>query len=196
MKDAAERLPQEPITARIARRVRTLRDESHLSLEELAQQSGVSRSMLSLIERGESSPTAVVLDKIAAGLGVSLAVFFADPAARAQPLSRAGERPCWRDPQTGYLREVLSPVGFAAPLQLVQVTLPAGRTVHYEGIHRVRPYHQQIWLLEGRMTVSAGTDTYELEEGDCLALEVDGRATSFSNPSRRRARYAVVIAVT
>jgi transcriptional regulator with XRE-family HTH domain len=152
--------------------------------------------MLSLIERGESSPTAVVLDKIAAGFGVPLAVFFQDSAAGAGPLSRARDRPPWRDPQTGYLREVLSPAGIAAPFQLVEVTLPTGRTVQYEGLNRARPYHQQIWVQEGRIEVSSGADVYRLEEGDCLALDVDGRPTSFSNPSRKRARYAVVIALT
>jgi len=139
MKDDAEILSPEPITSRIAGRIRALRAERSLSLEELAERSGVSRSMLSLIERGESSPTAVVLDKVAAGFGVSLAVFFEDPAARHGPLSRAREREPWRDPLTGYLREVLSPAGIAAPFQLVQVTLPPGRTVQYEGMNRARP---------------------------------------------------------
>lgn len=196
MKDAVKVLPTEPITSRIAGQVRALRAQRGLSLEELAERSGVSRSMLSLIEREESSPTAVVLDKMAAGLGVPLAVFFDDPATLAGPLSRAGARQPWRDPQTGYLREVLSPPGVKAPFQLVQVTLPAGKTVHYEAVDRAKPYHQQIWVQEGRIAVSSGTDVYRLEEGDCLALFVDGGPKSFSNSSRKRARYAVVIALT
>jgi transcriptional regulator with XRE-family HTH domain len=195
MKDDVRNLSAEPITSRIAGRVRALRSERGLSLEDLAEKSRVSRSMLSLIERAESSPTAVVLDKIAAGLGVPLAVFFEDPGAGTGPLSRGRDRQPWRDPQTGYLREVLSPSGIMAPFQLVQVTLPAGRTVHYEDITRRRPYHQQIWVQEGRIEVSVGSDTYRLEEGDCLALDVDGRPKSYSNPSRRRARYAVVVAL-
>ena len=44
------------------------------TLDELAAKCDVSRSMLSLVERGESSPTAVVLEKIATGLGIALAV--------------------------------------------------------------------------------------------------------------------------
>ena len=67
------------INVRIASRVRCLRTELDLTLDTLAAQCGVSRSMLSLIERGESSPTAVVLEKIARGLGVALAVLFDDP---------------------------------------------------------------------------------------------------------------------
>jgi len=64
------------INSRIADRVRALRADAGMSLEALAGKCDVSRSMISLIERGESSPTAVVLEKIAAGLGVSLAALF------------------------------------------------------------------------------------------------------------------------
>ena len=59
------------INERIARCVRDLRATRGLTLDALATRSGVSRSMISLIERGESSPTAVVLEKIATGLGLS-----------------------------------------------------------------------------------------------------------------------------
>ena len=68
------------INDRIASRVRQIRAERGLSLEALAEGSGVSRSMISLIERGESSPTAVVLEKLATGLGVPLASLFDAPA--------------------------------------------------------------------------------------------------------------------
>ena len=57
------------ITSHLARRVHALREASGLSLDALAERSGVSRSAISLIERGQSSPTAVVLDKLAAALG-------------------------------------------------------------------------------------------------------------------------------
>ena len=151
--------------------------------------------MLSLIERAQSSPSAVVLNKIAASFGVPLAVFFADPGADAGPISRAEERQSWCDPQTGYLREVLSPLGAPAPFQLVQVTLPRGATVHYEGVNRARPYRQQIWVLQGRIEVSFGTERYRLQTGDCLAHDVDGQAHSFSNPLKSSARYVVVTAL-
>src|SRR5262245_54583968 len=80
------------LNQRIAARVRELRAARGLSLDALAARSGVSRSMISLIERGESSATAVVLEKLAGGLEVSLASLFDAPAAmtpaRGGPLSR------------------------------------------------------------------------------------------------------------
>src|SRR5712664_4789897 len=110
IKEAASDLNQ-----RIAERVRELRATRGLSLDALASKSGVSRSMISLIERGESSPTAVVLEKLAAGLGVMLASLFDAPDAAAQapggPVGRRADQPQWRDPASGYLRRNVSPPG-------------------------------------------------------------------------------------
>ena len=103
-----------------------------LALEALAERSGVSRSMISLIERGESSPTAVVLEKLATGLGVPLASLFDAPAAPADPVSRRKDQVEWRDPASGYVRRNVSPAGFPTPSQIVEVVFPAGARVAYE----------------------------------------------------------------
>ena len=73
MREVAE---LDDINRRIAHRVSALRAERGLSLDALAARSGVSRSTLSLIERGETSATAVILEKVAGGLGVALAALF------------------------------------------------------------------------------------------------------------------------
>jgi transcriptional regulator with XRE-family HTH domain len=190
MQDTAPDLNQ-----RIAERVRGLRAAQGLSLDALAGKSGVSRSMISLIERGESSPTAVVLEKLAAGLGVTLASLFDAPAARAPggPVARREEQPQWRDPASGYLRRNVSPPGVAQPMQIVEVHFPPGRRVAFENGTRDGRVHQQIWVLEGTIDVTLGEDRYRLREGDCLAMQLD-RPTMFHNPTRQPARYAVVIA--
>src|SRR2546423_14314965 len=84
--------PESDLNQRIAERVRELRAAHGLSLDALAGKSGVSRSMISLIERGESSPTAVVLEKLAAGLGGVLASPFHAPAPAPPPPPRPGGR--------------------------------------------------------------------------------------------------------
>ena len=72
--------------------LRGLRSDRGLTLDGLSERTGVSRSMISLIERGESSPTAAVLDKLAAGLGVTLASLFAEKDSQsASPLARRAE---------------------------------------------------------------------------------------------------------
>src|SRR5256885_13200402 len=95
------------LNQRIAERVRELRAARGVSVDALAGKSGVSRSMISLIERGESSPTAVVLEKLAVGLGVTLASLFDAPTAveaPSGPVARRDEQPEWRDPASGYIR--------------------------------------------------------------------------------------------
>jgi transcriptional regulator with XRE-family HTH domain len=192
MKDGAA-AAAEPINARIAGRVRALRGELGLSLDALAARSQVSRSMLSLVERGESSPTAVVLEKIAAGLGVALASLFDDAAAPVDPVARGAARPSWRDPQSGYVRRNLSPANFPSPIRIVEVMLPAGARVAYETATRDSNIHQQIWVLEGTLEVGVGRTTHRLEAEDCLAMRLD-EPTTFRNRTRKAARYVVVIA--
>ena len=177
---------------RIGNRVRALRAASGLSLAAMAARCDVSRSMISLIERGESSPTAVVLEKIATGLNVPLASLFDAPAARDEPIARRDEQPVWRDPESGYLRRNVSPSGSASPIQIVEVSFPPGARVAYETGAREPRIHQQVWVLEGAIVVTVGDETHRLRAGDCLALVLD-RPTTYHNSTKRTARYAVVI---
>ena len=181
------------INQRIARRVRELRQELGMSLDALAAKSKVSRSMISLVERGESSPTAVVLEKIATGLGVVLAELFVDAHAPADPVSRSRDRKAWRDPKSGYLRRNISPASFPSPIQIVDVVMPAGAKVAYETGARDVNIQQQIWVQKGAMEVTVGRTTHRLEEDDCLAMRLN-EPTTFRNPTRKAARYIVVVA--
>jgi transcriptional regulator with XRE-family HTH domain len=184
------------INARIARRVRELRDAAGLSLEALAERSGVSRSNISLIERAESSASAVVLDKLATALGVTLASLFeqqqAVRAAEPSPLARLAEQPLWSDPASGYLRRNVSPPA-PSPLQLVDVVFPAGQRVAYETGARDAEVHQQVWMIEGSMELTVGSAVWRLEAGDCLAMRLD-QPLVYRNPTRKPARYLVALA--
>ena len=177
--------------------MRELRAAHALSLDALASKSGVSRSMISLIERGESSPTAVVLAKLAAGLGVALASLFDAPAAAAQassgPVARRDDQPQWQDPASGYRRRNVSPPGVQQPMQLVDVHFPPGARVAFDAGVRDMRVHQQVWVLDGVIDITLGGQRYRLREGDCLAMQLD-RPTMFHNPTRKHARYAVVTA--
>jgi transcriptional regulator with XRE-family HTH domain len=173
--------------------VHELRTEQELTLEALAAQCGVSRSMLSLIERGESSPTAVILEKIATGLDVSLASLFDNPAAPVDPLSRPGDRMSWRDPESGYIRRNISPANFPSPIKIVEVVLPAKAKIAYESGFRESNLAQQVWVLQGGIEVAVGGVTHRLNQDDCLAMHLNA-PVSFQNRSQKVARYVVVIA--
>ncbi|PLZ03142.1 DNA-binding protein [Burkholderia sp. WAC0059] len=183
------------ITLTLARRLRDLRNERGLSLEALAERSGVSRSNISLIERGESSPTAVVIDKLATALGVTLPELFSPLDASdtpPSPLARAADQPVWTDPESGYLRRSLSPAA-RSPLQLVEVHFPAGRRVAYETGPREGEIYQQIWIIEGSMEITVGETAWRLDAGDCLTMKLDCPMT-YRNPTRKPAHYLVSIA--
>jgi transcriptional regulator with XRE-family HTH domain len=192
MREAPESLSLD-INSRIASRVRALRADLGLTLDALAAKCGVSRSMISLVERGESSPTAVVLEKIATGLGVPLAILFEEIKASASPVSRREERTSWRDPQSSYLRRNISPASFPSPIQIVEVVLPAGARVAYETGAREVKIHQQIWVQEGNIEVTVGSVTYPLSADDCFAMQLNA-PTAYHNCTCKPARYVVVIA--
>ncbi|HEY2734033.1 MAG TPA: XRE family transcriptional regulator [Polyangiales bacterium] len=186
-------MQEREINAVIARRVRSLRAAGRLSLAALSTKCDVSRSMLSLVERGESSPTASVLDKIATGLGVPLAALFSDPAAAIDPISTRRDRRTWRDPQSGYVRSNISPPNFPSPIQIAEVRMAAGARVAYDTGAREVGIHQQIWVREGNIEVTVGRAIHRLAKDDCLAMQLN-EPTAFRNRSRKLARYVVVIA--
>ena len=182
-----------PINRQIGEHVRQLRADAGLSLEALAGRSGVSRSMISSVERGDSSPTAVLLERLATGLGVPLASLFDAPIPAASPVARSTDQPVWQDPASGYIRRNISPPGTGSIIRIVEVAFPPGQRVSYETAARDGVLHQQVWVLDGTIEVSVGPTTHRLDLGDCLALVLD-QPISFHNPTPAPARYAVVIA--
>ena len=181
------------IDSRLATRLRALRADRGLTLDGLAERSGVSRSMISLVERGESSPTASVLERLAAGLGVTLATLFAEAEREdASPVVRRADQIAWTDPATGYRRRNLSPPGFPSPIELVEVELPPGTRVSYDSGNRAAMVDQQVHLLDGTIELTLGEVTHRLSAGDCLAMRLD-RPTGFHNPTDRTARYIVAL---
>lgn len=178
----------------ISRRVRELRRSRGLSLEQLAERSGVSRSMISLIERQETSPTAAVLNKLADALGVSLPGLFSHDAGAdvKSPVSRREDQAVWSDPASGYVRRHLSPPGWGSRIELVEVRFPAGETVIFDNPVRSVALHQQVWMLEGQMDITVADQTWRIGLGDCLAMEY-GERIVFHNPTNQQARYLLAL---
>lgn len=176
---------------RLGARIKGLRQSRGLTLDQLAARSGVSRAMISRVERGESSPTAALLDRLCAGLGVLLSTLFRDEA-QGGPLARRGEQPVWTDPDSGYVRRSVSPAGTGSRLEIVEVEMPAGARVLLDAPRGGFRLDQQLWLLEGELTLSVGGREYRLAAGDCLAMLLDG-PIAFHNPGEVPARYAVVL---
>jgi len=185
MDDALERL--------VSTRLRALRAERGLSLDALAKVSGVSRAMISKIERGEASPTAGLLGRLCAGLGADLGWLFQPDSETPQDVSRRGAQPAWRDPETGYTRRNLTPAGARSPTRVIEIELPAGARVNFDSAFDVRRVDQHVVMLEGVMERRVGERTWRLEPGDCLHVTLD-QPSGFFNPGPQTARYLVILA--
>ena len=176
----------------IGLRLKALRSSHGLTLEELADRSGVSRAMISRIERAEASPTAALLARLSEALGLSLSAFFADDQPASSPLSRKADQKLWRDPHTGYVRRSVSPSGMLSRVDIVEVEFPAGARVSFPPREESRVMTQYIWLFAGVLDMVIGETVHRLHPGDCLFMDI-GDAFDFHNPSDQPARYAVVL---
>jgi transcriptional regulator with XRE-family HTH domain len=179
------------IDGRIGARIRGLRAARSLTLETLAGLADVSRAMLSRIERGESSPTAQLLNKVCGGLGITLSEFFAEPQKPPSPLARRADQPTWRDPASGYVRRNVSPAATGSAVEIVEVEFPPGESVAFDN-DRVAGKDQHIWLLDGVLDLELEGEIIRLETGDCFFMRF-GRPVRFRNPSPWPTRYAVIL---
>lgn len=176
----------------IGERLKALRAASGLTLDELATRSGVSRAMISRIERAEASPTAALLARLCEAWGWTLSAFFAPDEPSTSPLSHRSEQRLWRDPVTGYLRRSISPPGMPSPVDIVEVEFPAGARVSFPPREESRALTQHVWLFEGELDMVLPDVTHHLKPGDCLFMDI-GDAFDFHNPSDSPARYAVIL---
>ncbi len=180
------------IDLNLAQRLKAARAGRGWKLEQFAETSGVSRAMISKIERGEVSPTATILGRLAVGLGVTLASLFSDRAEGASPLARRAEQPIWNDPATDYQRRAVSPPGAQNAAEIVDVNLPPGARVMFDNALGWQGIVQQVWLLSGVLEMTVGAETTELCPGDCLFMKLD-QPLVFHNRGKAAARYAVIL---
>ena len=173
----------------IGQRVAARRADLRLSLEEIAARTGVSRAMISRIERGEVHASAVVLDKLCDGLGITLSALFARDAD--SPLLRRTEQPVWQDPRSGYIRREVAPAGTGSPIRIVEIEFPAGAEVSFDRSN-FRVIEQHVWVLKGEIEIELAGAVYSLRTGDCLHMRL-AASNTFRNLSGKPARYAAIL---
>jgi transcriptional regulator with XRE-family HTH domain len=175
----------------LAAEVRSRRKERDLSLEQLATLSGVSRSMISKIERAEAVPSTMVLSRLAEALGVTFSRLMAPATEREVLLIPASRQPVLRDEASGFLRRCISPVLPGRGIDWVLNTLPAGATTGEFVAHR-RGVSEYIYVLKGRLRASVGERWFVVEEGDSLYFEAD-TGHAFTNLGTEECQYFLVI---
>jgi transcriptional regulator with XRE-family HTH domain len=175
---------------RLVARLAALRQERNLSLEAVSERTGVSRATLSRLERGETSPTASTLGRLCAVYGCTVSHLMAEVEVEAPGPVRRADQPVWRDPESGFLRRIISPPGTGMSGEVIEGTLPPGAVIDYgnpphDGIER------HLLLLSGRLEITHHGIVHQLKTGDCLRFLQSG-ASRFRAPGPAPARYVLV----
>ncbi|WP_265521505.1 helix-turn-helix domain-containing protein [Oerskovia flava] len=154
--------------------IRRTRQRLGLSVEQLADRSGVSLGLVSQLERGQGNPSFQTLTRLADGLGMPLVALLQGAQERVDPVVRASARtrmpdldPSDDDPP-GMVRELLTP-HLHLPLQVIRTEMPPGFT------NESRPFRhlglECVHVLSGALLVTLGADRHELGPGDSITYE-------------------------
>jgi transcriptional regulator with XRE-family HTH domain len=189
----AKSVPADATASAVGRRIKALREAMGFSLRDLAERSGVSAPMLSQVERGETSPTLAVAEKIAAGLELTLSQLLRLDEGEHVAVSRAGGRR--RFERGGHRFEELTP---PLPGQRADVslhTLKAGATT---GGPDDPPMHEPgsretAVVLTGVLALTVDGTRHELHAGDSVTFDAD-LPHHFENDGEEQARFLAVIA--
>jgi transcriptional regulator with XRE-family HTH domain len=174
------------------RRVKALREAMDLSLRDLAERSGVSAPMLSQVERGETSPTLSVAERIAAGLDLSLSQLLRLDEGGVVSVVRAGERR--GGGADGHRYEILTPPLPGQRAELSRHVLRAGAATGGPGdppMHE--PGARETALVEsGAVVLEIDGERHELSRGDCVTFDAD-LPHHFENTGKEEAALLAVV---
>jgi transcriptional regulator with XRE-family HTH domain len=176
---------------RFGSRIRDLRRERGLTLEELAARSGVSRAMISKLERGEKNPTLVVAAKVAEGLGITLSHLMGIEVRREVVMVPRDRRVTVRDQETGFERQLLSPAFGGRGVEFVRNVVPEGATSGELSPQR-RGVDEYVVVESGRLRAVLDGEAYLLEEGDAVYFEADV-ARKFDNAGEGECSYYLIV---
>jgi hypothetical protein len=179
------------LDTRLANRLSQLRAERGWSLDTLAERSGISRTTLHRLERGETSPTASLLGRLCTAYGRTMSRLIAETEADAPQHLTEADQPVWTDPETGFRRRNVSPPSNGLDAELIEATIPPGQTIGYDA-PPVHGLEQHIWMLNGTLDLTLDATTHHLRAGDCLRFRLFG-TSRFHAPGPAPAHYAIVV---
>ena len=184
--------PADAITHHLGGRVKELRAQSGWSLDALARASGVSRSMLSQIERQRANPTLVVALRIARAFGVELGELLRLPGVSSRiTVIRAGDRAYhYRSDKDCSLR-TLSPLNLEKDVEMYEVRLQPGgalrSSAHFEG---TREY---LTVAKGQVRVESAGERDDLSVGDSASYRADVPHAILNHGKSEAVAFLVVI---
>ena len=172
-------------------RLNAERKSQGLTIDALATKSGVSRSMISKIERGEAQPTTSVLGKLAEALDLSISQLLGGQEVTGTLVVRAADQPHFKEDHSGFERRSLSPLYRGRGIDMVLNTLPAKSRTGPFPSHRAG-VEEHLWVQSGSMTVEVGDERYPLQTGDFFFYPAS-RDHSFVNDADEPAIFVIAI---
>ncbi len=188
-REPGQRQPQQ--LAVLARELHATRRKRQLSLEQLADLSGVSRSMISKVERNEAVPSTTVLARLAEALGLTFAQLMSHPVEREILVIEAARQPVLHDAASGLTRRCLSPVLPGRGIDWVLNTLPPRGSAGDFGAHR-RGVEEYIYVQSGTLKAVIGASVVTLQAGDALYFQADANH-AFTNVGKTDCVYFLII---
>ncbi len=174
----------------IGLKIRSLREERSVTLEQLSQQTGLTKGQLSRIENGKASSPVSTLTRIASALGVAPGILFSteESRSRAVLVKKSGRRVIvGRGSKLGHTYESLAfDVPFEKDFEPYLMTIEEKNIDIQQNTFR-HPGHELLFMLEGKMDYRHGTEVYHLTPGDSLFFEGSishGPSAVFSPPVR------------
>ena len=174
-------------------RIREERIRRRFSLEDLARVSGVSRSMMSDVERGFKVPSVLVLDRIATGLGTSIARLVGEERSDRIVLLRRSRQEVAQDP-SGWERRILSPVLPGVEFEFMRTTIGAGVDAGAFSPHSPGS-REYVAIEKGTLLLAIDGQEFLLRGGDSIYYAGDC-VHSFMNPGRGDCTYYLVMDVS
>jgi transcriptional regulator with XRE-family HTH domain len=159
------------LTATVGENLKRLRNQRALSLEKLAQQSGVSRAMLGQIELGQSAPTINVLWKVARGLGVNFSALITGQSAPAPLVLRKKDAKLLTSSDRTFTSRALFPVDQPRRVEFYELRLAAG------GRERADAHPpgtvENLVVTDGAVEIEVGNERHALDAGDAILFPAD-----------------------
>ena len=151
----------------VGSRIRAIREQRKLSLRALAKRCNLSTNAISLIERGDSSPTVSSLHALATALGVKITDFFEEAHNQAVVFVRGDQRL-----RTGGNGLVMESLGIGLHNQQIEpflVTIEPGSNNRCDPI--THPGQEFVYCLDGEIEYRIGDQAFCLTAGDSLLFE-------------------------
>jgi transcriptional regulator with XRE-family HTH domain len=179
----------EELTTLVAQNLKRVREEKKLSLEKLAELTGVSKSMLGQIERGDSSPTIATVWKISNGLKISFTTLLNAPQPDPTVIRQAEVTPLVED-NGKYRLYPFFPIEEGRRFEVYAIEMDRGAYLSAEA----HPEGTQEFLtvFQGEVTVRVNAEEYRVTPGDAIRFRAD-RPHIYHNSGQDLAKISMVI---